>query len=195
MICSLVLLAGKSNAQEVKINVPVYQNRLLEADAGSDIFMDGQDSVLLGENLKVVGGLPDFSYEWRDLSGNSFEGRYVYTEEPGSYYITVVDKDNCQALDSLKVLNAVFDSERKAVQYYLYPNPSDGTTFIPLINSGSPVLLKIISSYGAVIYEKTYSPLYGEKQLQLNLKNLDSGFYLVQVSDRYSTRTYTWIKK
>ncbi|MCK4824665.1 hypothetical protein KA005_53430, partial [bacterium] len=107
MICIFILLAVESFGQEVTINVPLSQARLLEVDAGSDIPLAGQDSVLLGEGTSVVGGTPDFTYQWKDQSGNSTDGQFVFMSSPGVYFIAITDTRNCTALDSLEVIDAV----------------------------------------------------------------------------------------
>jgi hypothetical protein len=195
LISGSFLFTVLSHGQEVTINVPVSQARLLEVDAGPDIPMAGQDSVMLGEDVEVVGGAPGFTYVWKDQPGNSFAGQFVFASSPGVYSLTVNDANNCTASDSLGVIEAVSAQERSQGILRLYPNPTAGIISVPVIDQGSPLILKIISPGGEIVYAKTHHPAGTENYIILNLENLHGGLYFIRMTDRISSRVYSFIKK
>jgi hypothetical protein len=189
----ILIHTGISHGQEVNINVPFSQTRLLEVDAGPDIRIQAPQEVSLGEQMDLVGGTPGFTYLWKDASGNNYTGQVIQVSSPGVYTLLVTDAMNCTASDSLELIDAVAAPSPGTGSLRLYPNPSGGVLCIPVIEPGEPHRIQVLSQGGAVLYDLIRVP--SGRDMTLNLENLEPGFYLLRVTGRKSSGTYSLILK
>lgn len=71
--------------------------------------------------------------------------------------------------------------------YTLYPNPNDGKFILKgKTNSTEPVLIKVINSIGAVVYQEMATPRLGILNTEINLDNIASGIYFVRMQSASS---------
>jgi PKD repeat protein len=88
----------------------------------------------------------------------------------------------CQALESFTVINAP------------YPNPATEELIIEWISaSEEEVTLAIINQQGKEILMRTLSALPGLNQYQVNLRSIQSGFYLIKIRSSSAEQTFPTI--
>jgi hypothetical protein len=65
----------------------------------------------------------------------------------------------------------------------IYPNPSDGTSFLEIETSESALVnVKITDMQGKLLFETPFSIGAGKQQIPLDLKHFSEGMYMVVVN-------------
>jgi hypothetical protein len=90
-------------------------------------------------------------------------------------------RDTFKVYDPVKVNDITFSGDLDAV---ISPNPAnENTTTIHLFSSESiSVNIKVLTTVGLKVWESQFS-IIGKQQIPLDLNNLSSGYYLVEISD------------
>ncbi len=120
------------------------------------------------------------SYSWYSCDSDElvFEGRDFYPEFDGSYYLMVSD-DNCIEISECIDVNRAIGVEEASFKTELavYPNPTNG--ILNIVNDQNLALdIHVIDGYGRSIYRPQID---NSEIIQLNLSELASGYYLIQV--------------
>ncbi len=71
----------------------------------------------------------------------------------------------------------------------IYPNPASDYCYIVLPADDKQIKVSIIAPNGSVVYAQTFDSLSAGKQVELNLKNIVSGLYLVQIVGEQTKQT------
>lgn len=191
---ALVFCFVVAGGQEININVSLSQPRLLEVDAGPDIRNHTGEAVILGEEVVVTGGTPDFFYRWEDPSGHVLDGEVVTVEEYGNYMLTVTDANSCSAADEIAVINAVSAVSRFSQEKVIYPNPAGDEVVVPLGGLSGEITLEIVSTTGAVVYRERFLHRGGTGPVIMETTMLPRGMYLVRITGRNKVITRSLIK-
>lgn len=127
-------------------------------------------------DLTVSGGTAPYIFSWTGGAGSS--------EDPsglsgGSYTVTVGDANGCT--DTLTVVvNSQLGLESAAIDFNIYPNPSNGLYNIQIFNANSDMIVTVEDVTGRVI--KTVQ-LAGQHNLLLDISDKAEGLYLVTIRD------------
>ncbi|HER09006.1 MAG TPA: T9SS type A sorting domain-containing protein [Bacteroides sp.] len=188
----LILVFAMARGQEININVPLSQPRLLEVEAGPDVRDYTGGEVTLGEEVVVTGGTPDFIYRWEDGSGNTWTGELITVSGYGDYILTVTDANRCTDADAITVIDAVTASMRTPDQHPLYPNPANGMVSIPPEGLSGQITLEITATTGSVVFQKKIEKT-GPDPVPLEIGHIPPGMYLVRISDGQHTVLHTLV--
>jgi hypothetical protein len=169
-------------SQETLLDVPFSQPLKLKVDAGDDRELQSGTTLVLGNDLTIQGGTPDFLYGWTDPDDIVYHSPTVTVTLPGTYYLTVTDAENCTDRDSVNVSAATFipdESESSAI--FVFPNPTAGVVHFQLTDAENPVRIEIITDEGRIILTGLYDPVRPLLSGTLDLTGIDRGIYYVRV--------------
>ena len=129
-------------------------------------------TICIGDSIVFDVTIANGTYEWQDASTNP-----VYqANAAGTYGVTVTDAIGCTGTDTVEVLltdcSATID-EFNSEMIKVYPNPSSSTITIEGVDGDFHV--SIYNTIGEIV-------LKGSGTSQLNVSSLDSGVYILKVS-------------
>ena len=84
LILLFVILHGILFSQETIINLSFSQPRELVINAGQDVDMKG-DSAILGNELVIKGGTPEYTYRWISDENLEFHTQVITIHVAGQY--------------------------------------------------------------------------------------------------------------
>jgi hypothetical protein len=143
-------------------------------------------------NLTVSGGVAPYTYAWTGPSGFTATTEDISALSSGYYTVTVTDKYCGIATVTIFVDVATSIKENSnTMALSVYPNPVNQTLYIQSSGSIKNGVLEIFTISGVKVLEKT--GLSGET-LQINVESLDSGLYLVQLTDNKNTLRKRFVK-
>jgi gliding motility-associated-like protein len=107
------------------------------------------DTICLGQQVLLDAGIGFVSYLWHDGSTEQSQ----YTLEEGTYWVQVVDTNNCIAVDTVRLMPCNIEL---LIPNAFSPN-SDGLndTFKPIISGWEPsnYLMQIYTKWGQLIFQ------------------------------------------
>jgi hypothetical protein len=182
-----------SYSQETIINVSLSQPREIKINAGDDLSFSGNQSIILGNELTVTGGTPDFNFLWRDdltLLGNTST---ISVSQAGKYYVTVEDSKNCSDTDTVFVINTSV-SNKEMTDISIYPNPVFDRLFLQADGNNPIYKIEILSVKGAqqLVYFVNQSIPSGS--VSLDLSELHQGIYLLRIQTRKFEALKSFVK-
>ncbi|MBC8485106.1 MAG: T9SS type A sorting domain-containing protein [Bacteroidetes bacterium] len=193
--CVLILLnAGRAIGQDIIINVPVSQPRLLELDAGENSLVEDPGTIILGQDITVIGGAPEYTYSWTDPDKNVFEGQSISGTTFGKYFLVVTDVNNCTSLDSVYIYNSTSVlSQIVDNPLVVFPNPATGTLRFSTQSFSSPVKVDIFSIEGKKVLSKEILNAAESDFHYMNLGELEQGVYIIKLDDGHFYRMESFI--
>lgn len=142
-----------------------------------------------GRTIEVLatGGTPPLEY-WLDGTGAP-QSIGTFTELPnGTYFIEVNDTHNCGPVRSSDlVVNAISIDNHTLENVNAYPNPSKGLVYLNLSNlPGNRYAVELFNLSGERVWARDFEGLSGtEKIIELNLKGVPQGVYLLKVNQNH----------
>ncbi len=139
-----------------------------------NVLINSVDNTVSQTNETITANLSGAQYQWLDCdNGNnpiSGENNQSFTAtNNGNYAVEITDNgctetSNCIAINSVSITNPYQNND-----FVVYPNPSTGLIFFNKVNEN----IQVFNLLGA---------LQGEYRnvIQINLSNLENGFYLIQ---------------
>ncbi len=170
-----------SGSDTIKVSVNPYPI----ADAGPDQELCLGDRILLGTDSN------EYSYAWSpsaELSDTTISSPEYEATESGTnvYLLTVTDKNNCKAKDTVtirvNVCTGIPSSKLEQSTVSAYPNPfSDQITFTYELKQESLVEIDILNSMGTIIDKPLYATQPRGRYL-INYTGKAPGVYFVRVN-------------
>ena len=121
-----------------------------------------------------------YSYQWF-RNGASIKGAtdqvYIKTQE-GSYTVQVTDGKGCPQLSDVPVTTDLQTTVFNSSSFALYPNPANEKITVQTDARESEMKVKLFSLPGLLLMETTFPGHSG----QMDVKNLESGVYIVEIS-------------
>jgi len=125
----------------------------------------------------VSGGIPPYSVQWWNSSGNLSNSQQFFTTNPGTYYAIAYDANNCHSdtisykLQDLSVIDQISD-------IYVYPNPVSSVLHIDLNKQ-----YKNITCYFTDVLSKKIMDidLKNSKKFKLDCTEFSSGIYFLRL--------------
>ena len=166
--------------------------------------IDGQDFYRFNFDLQQINNkLTISNQQFRDANTSNFVAKNEIDLlndvdfKPNGLGFVDLKIDNgiditCPSLN--RVVNSKTNSNKivkKETLTKLYPNPNDGKFTILLSKELDSVLIEVFDIYGKIIYEGRSET----NTINLDLPNLNSGLYLVRISNNNSSETLKFIKK
>lgn len=178
-------LAGQPVNEAIKLQL--IQAPVLRVNAGNDLNLSESGSGIIGESLSISGGSPEFSFIWHDESKTEYFDRTPEVNQPGIYWLTVTDKYQCSAVDSLLVYNygTGVNELRGEAGVLINMDPYKNVS-IEIAKLQGRVHISVMSIDGKVIYSFSQENAQGLFSHQIDLSLADQGIYLIAL--RYNNR-------
>lgn len=191
-LTSVLVYMGLSLAysQDIIINVPVSQSRLMEVDAGEDITADDPGTVILGQDITLVGGTPEYMYRWTDPENHVYEGRTIQGQTFGTYRLEVSDENHCTAFDSVELTNGTFilsREEKDPIEFF--PNPASGIIYFDGTDFGRIIAVELVTTSGKILFREQVINSGNHGKLVIPPDLLGEGTYFLHLSDGQISRT------
>ncbi|MDP1800851.1 MAG: T9SS type A sorting domain-containing protein [Bacteroidota bacterium] len=86
--------------------------------------------------------------------------------------------------------NGLNENKKEAVQFALYPNPASEKCMVALtLDATSNLEISVLNYLGQVVKQNSYKAQYGNNEMEVDLSNLKSGIYFVNVKNGGLTTT------
>jgi len=189
-----VKLIAKSNFNCIdSISSPVYVIAPPKINLGKDTVIKDTSILILDAGSGFV------SYYWHDGSSSRYftvdtslgEGTY-------KYWVTVTDSFGCTNIDSIqiKIEKSISLSENPIGKISIYPNPTESNINILFDNVlTEEIVISIKDINGREIISDKIQPDYNKTRHSINLNNLSSGVYLMEISGNTIRNSIKIIKK
>ncbi|WP_299818701.1 S8 family serine peptidase [uncultured Pontibacter sp.] len=122
------------------------------------------------------------------LNGEAIDGataQVLTVTQSGSYTVKVTNENGCESVVSDEVsvtLTASAKDLDAANGLKVYPNPNTGKFTVSFaVATPDKVKVVLVNSIGKVVFENTQSRASGTHDQQVNLSNLSTGVYILQV--------------
>lgn len=125
------------------------------------------------DTLKVSGAN---TYLWSTGSTNDT----AIIHQQGTYYVTGTDSDGCVSSDSISIVSTGSGAMNNSAGVSVYPVPSDGSMYLILTGKGY-ISMKIMDELGREIYTQSINAEKQNQNLEINLDNVSSGLYILQI--------------
>jgi hypothetical protein len=125
-------------------------------------------------------------YSGTGVSGNTFDPASAGAGTFWTYY-TYTNSSGCSLTDSTQITVDIClgIAAQNTASVQVYPNPTSGVFFVQAGNSNDMVKVKLMEPDGKLLQEKIY---HGGK-IQMDLGNLPSGIYFMEVNLNGTTST------
>jgi hypothetical protein len=140
------------------------------------IFKTPDSGACTGEaHVLVSGGIPPYIIEWNDPLSQS--GSSAYNLCSGQYEVTITDDTGCLTIISVEIQgNDANIYEFNGYELMIYPNPTDGIITIEGIQKDQKLVLTDV--FGKIMNPEI---IRDTDKMMLNLEELPSGFYTLQI--------------
>lgn len=122
------------------------------------------------------------SYQWVDLN----------IKEIFYYRLKMVDFDNSFEYSDVVFIQQYFEG---ITIHQVFPNPTNGNLNIDLTSEDKQVQIEIFNVHGKKTLEQSYDMDHQSARLNLNVKNLPIGWYVLRISDRIQSITQRFVKE
>ena len=141
----------------------------------------------------------------RSINGNAYQAvgsitsnnnaasssAYTHTDRPEAnlpayYRIRLIDLDGKEALSNIVSINFM----QHAGAHQLYPNPSNGLSFLSLGHAGN-FQIDLLTTNGQLLHSQTVKATEAGTTTTIYRKHLQPGTYIVKVTDRETATTTT----
>jgi beta-galactosidase len=134
-----------------------------------------------------------YAYQWF-RNGTSIQGAtdqvYVKTQT-GSYTVQVTDGKNCPQVSEIPITTDVENTVFHASSFALFPNPANEKVTIQTDAQEAEMKVKLFSLQGLLLKETVFAGY----SVQMDVKNLESGVYVVEISCSKGRATKKFIKE
>ncbi len=151
-----------------------YISNVVITDATNSNSFDGMI------DITVVGGTPNYSFQWFKDGGIVGVDEDLANLEEGTYSVVIIDANDCTYVsDEFVVQNTVssYDLDLKNEIDY-YPNPANNVINIKLLNDTKRLRnIQIYNLQGALVLNQDVS----SNEIRQSVKNLDNGLYFIRL--------------
>jgi len=127
-------------------------------------------------DLNVSGGSGTKTFSWNGQNGFTAITEDLESITNGTYLVIVTDGNGCDTSVSISVeLTGINNLEN--LSFSMYPNPTDGAVTIATKTNINSV--RVLDVLGNLVNENSFK---NRTKVDLNLTNLNSGLYLIEVT-------------
>jgi len=152
------------------VHVEVYPNPIIEL---------GHDTLETSSPVSLDAGVGFIEYLW----STGATTRLIKASDSGWYYVTVTDKHDCTAFDSIYVsliTNTTTPYGDRSIN--IYPNPNNGSFTISSDEWPSgPIEIKIFNTLGEMVAQESGNRDGNKFEKEIVVENLSTGVYIVWV--------------
>ncbi len=182
LVLPFIFLFSLLKSQETIIKVPFSQPGKLLLDAGDNQILETGQTLILGEDLVISGGSPEYQYTWNDNLGNEYSTPSISITTTGSYYLTVTDEKQCTAIDSVIISQfSSLDDSESGKGLSVFPNPSTGIFYYKIEKPENTDVLEVVSAEGRVVFKREFGTAGGDITGFIDLTGSGKGMYHVKL--------------
>lgn len=144
--------------------------------------LSGNDGAI---DITISGGTAPYTYSWGGTGGFTSNSEDISGLTTGTYTVVVTDANGC----TFQITDIFVDSSvgllENGYSFSIYPNPSNGTFKLELLNFDDAVELSIVDVTGRLVYQ---SRLSQNTIFDIDIENKAAGTYFVRLqSGDYQT--------
>jgi hypothetical protein len=193
-LLSFLIPCGNIFSQETIINLSFSQPRELAINAGHDIDLHG-DSAVLGDDLSILGGTPDFTYKWVSDKNEEFHTQVITIHRAGQYVLTVTDARKCSDWDTIMVIITRLDDMSQDTACLVYPIPAGDMVWIQAQNDEKVLSVEGFSVRGEKLFEVNADENTGQNLMKIRIADLAPGVIHLRIRTTASELVRTLVKK
>lgn len=134
-------------------------------------------------DFEVSGGSEPYSFVWTDSDGETISESELLeldqVENAGDYTLTVTDDNDCVISQLITITDL---DELSDLDFSIYPNPANDVLNVLLpLNVLSNLTFEIIDARGRIVMNTSLVGI--QNLLSINVSSLESGIYILQLSD------------
>ena len=145
-------------------------------------------------DVTVSGGTAPFTFMWND---GWIEEDHLNVQS-GTYTVTITDANGCSTVETYTVSNTTSINQSAATNWTvnLYPNPAETTAIIDVqLSVSADVQIRLVNVTGQLLETVNYSATQSI-QHTVNVQDLPSGVYMVQIlADKETTTRRLVVKR
>ncbi|WP_395065695.1 T9SS type A sorting domain-containing protein [Flavobacterium sp.] len=180
------LIYGCINVKSFQIEA--YQSLLAPTGVSPQVFTQGQTL----QNLIVNGT----TISWYDaMNGGNLLPITTVLQNNNTYYASQSNSSGCQSKNinnnrlAVNVLNTLSLSDIEDAKFSVYPIPTDSNITINSIDE-----IEVVEVYNT-IGQQVMNKQANQKEISLNLSDIDTGIYFLKIKTLYKTKIIKIIKK
>lgn len=132
-------------------------------------------------DLTPTGGTPTYNYSWSGPNSYTASSEDISGLESGFYDVTITDANGCTGnITGIEVRSSVGIEEGWAIEFSLYPNPSNGFFNIQLREDlDAPLTVSVVDVTGRLVYQTI---VVNENTFTVDISDKASGTYYLRLS-------------
>jgi hypothetical protein len=147
----------------------------------NQILVSPNDTICIGDSATLSALVPIGSYLW----SNGETTQSITVTQPGNYSVTVTDPLQCQTETSVEIVseNCNLGLDDNAIgAFTISPNPSSGIFQLNFADKSiDPATIQIVNAIGQIV--KFVLKTDQTTVFELNLSDLESGVYFLQITE------------
>lgn len=162
----------------------------VRVDAAPDIDLGTDTTICEGSSLTLNAGIGFTTYRW----DNGTINRERTVNSAGTYVVTVTNNNGCEDVDSIEVNVEICSGidESALASIKIYPNPTSAELNIQLPKAGIALNELRVLDVNSKLLSRT---VINELEMKLDLSDLASGVYFIELSGNQQQLRYKLIKE
>ena len=194
LILFFLTLPGIILSQETIINLSFSQPRELSVNAGQDVDLKG-DSAILGNELVIKGGTPEYTYRWISDKNLEFHTQVITIHAAGQYILTVTDAGKCSDRDTVNVIPTLLNDPSMDGACMVYPNPAGDFVWVQVPDNERILSVEGFSVNGERLFSIRPAESAVQNFMKIRIADLTPGVIHLRILTSGSEVIRTLVKK
>lgn len=184
-ICDEAEIAGCTDPEAANYNADATE------DDGSCYYCDAELAFVVTDELEgnqagaidvtVTGGTAPFTFAWTGPDGFTSSEEDLGGLSAGVYSLTIEDANGCVLTAEIEVEALVGIAELNALNFTVYPNPSNGTVWLQVTDWSGLTSVELFDATGRRVFDRLLNLSTGANQVQLG--EVATGMYHLVLSN------------